>query len=82
MRHLVLPHRLAGTADIVRWLAAEVSTHTYADIMDQSHPCHRAAEFPELNRRITVAQCGEAVSLARQARLQRLDPHPTQPVWR
>ncbi|GAH79808.1 unnamed protein product, partial [marine sediment metagenome] len=33
VRHLVLPDRLAGTQEVVRFLAQEVSTNTYLNIM-------------------------------------------------
>ncbi|GAI15680.1 unnamed protein product, partial [marine sediment metagenome] len=33
VRHLVLPNRLAGTQEVVRFLAQEVSTNTYLNIM-------------------------------------------------
>jgi len=73
VRHLVLPNGLAGTAEIVNWLAKEISPNTYINIMAQYRPCYRAHEFPELARRITVAEYAEAVRLARAAGLHRLD---------
>ena len=73
VRHLVLPEGLAGTADIVRFLAEEISRDTYLNIMDQYRPCYKAHEFPSLNRRITPAEYAEAVRLAQEAGLRRLD---------
>lgn len=73
VRHLVLPGGLAGTAEIVRFLAEEISRNTYLNIMDQYRPCYRAYEYPELNRRITSEEYAEAVRLAQEAGLQRLD---------
>jgi putative pyruvate formate lyase activating enzyme len=73
VRHLVLPAGLAGSADVLRFLAEDVSTDTYVNIMDQYRPCYRADEFPELRRGITSAEYAEAVQLAREAGLQRLD---------
>ncbi|MBN1401034.1 MAG: radical SAM protein [Anaerolineae bacterium] len=73
VRHLVLPEGLAGTAEIVRWLAEEVSPATYLNIMAQYHPCYRAERFPELRRRITRNEYHQALQLARQAGLLRLD---------
>ena len=35
VRHLVLPHNLAGTREVVRFLAQEVSSNTYLNIMAQ-----------------------------------------------
>ncbi|HET6497500.1 MAG TPA: radical SAM protein, partial [Coriobacteriia bacterium] len=50
VRHLVLPGGLAGTSEVVRFLAEEVSADTYINIMAQYRPCYRAHEFPELAR--------------------------------
>ncbi|MEM4723643.1 MAG: radical SAM protein [Candidatus Hadarchaeum sp.] len=73
VRHLVLPGGLAGTAEIVRFLAEEISRNTYLNIMDQYRPCYKAYEYPELNRRITSEEYAEAVRLAQEAGLHRLD---------
>jgi putative pyruvate formate lyase activating enzyme len=82
VRHLVLPSRLAGTADIVRFLANEISPNTYTNIMDQYRPCYKAHQFPELNRRITPREYADAVQLAREAGLRRLDQRaPRVALW-
>jgi putative pyruvate formate lyase activating enzyme len=73
VRHLVLPGRMAGTGAIVRFLADEISTNTYINIMDQYRPCYNAADMPPLNRRVTPAEYREAVRLAQEAGLHRLD---------
>ncbi len=73
VRHLVLPGNLAGTDEIVRWLAQEVSPNTYLNIMDQYRPCYKANESPELDRRTTREEYEHAVENARQAGLERLD---------
>jgi putative pyruvate formate lyase activating enzyme len=65
VRHLVLPHGLAGTKGIVRFLSEEISRNTYVNIMAQYHPCYRSLEIPVLERRISSAEFGEALSLAR-----------------
>lgn len=72
VRHLVLPNRLAGTAEVVRFLA-ELSEDTYLNLMDQYRPCYRAHEYPLLARRPTHAELEEALQLARAAGLHRLD---------
>lgn len=73
VRHLVLPGGLAGTEETMRWLANEVSPDTYVNIMEQYRPCYRAAEFPEVNRRITRAEYDRAVRAAKEAGLRRFD---------
>jgi len=73
VRHLVLPHGLAGTADVVRFLAEEVSSNTYLNIMAQYRPYHKAFQFPSITRPLTREEFLEAVSLAQQQGLERLD---------
>lgn len=77
VRHLVLPHGLAGTKGVVDFLASEVSPDTYVNIMAQYHPCYKAFQFPGLSRRTSAVEFQEAVALAHQAGLNRLDqPRP------
>ena len=73
VRHLVLPSRLAGTRETVEFLANSVSSSTYVNIMAQYHPCHRAYDFPFLSRSVTKEEYLEAVTLALQDELNRLD---------
>ena len=81
VRHLVLPNRLAGTEKVMRFLAREISTNTYLNIMDQYHPCYKAFDIPQLSRSITGQEFDEAVDLAHQQGLYRLDsPHFPRPL--
>ena len=73
VRHLVLPNRLAGTQEVVRFLAQEVSTNTYLNIMAQYHPCYKAFDIPLLARPVSRQELSEAIDLARQQGLNRLD---------
>ncbi|MBN2186062.1 MAG: radical SAM protein [Dehalococcoidia bacterium] len=72
-RHLVLPNGLAGTKEVVDFLAREISPNTHVNIMDQYHPCYKAPQVPGLARRISPAEFQEAIELAYQAGLSRLD---------
>lgn len=71
VRHLVLPEGLSGTAEIVRFLAEEISRDTYINIMDQYRPCYRAVEHPVIGRRLSREEFNEAMALARAAGLWR-----------
>lgn len=82
VRHLVLPNRLAGTEEVVRFLAQEVSRDTYLNIMAQYHPCHKAFDLPRLSRRITDKEFNEAIELAHRYGLNRLDRHTPSPLLR
>jgi putative pyruvate formate lyase activating enzyme len=51
IRHLVLPSQLAGSFEIVDFLAEEISPKTTINVMDQYRPCYKASSYPKLNRR-------------------------------
>jgi putative pyruvate formate lyase activating enzyme len=73
VRHLVLPGGLAGTEEIARFLAEEISPNTYINIMAQYYPCYQAIEYPPLDRRITTEEYRKAIRIALEAGLRRLD---------
>lgn len=73
VRHLVLPHGLAGTPEIVNFLATQISTNTYLNVMAQYHPCYKAFQVPSLSRPLTSEEFMEAVNMAYRAGLSRLD---------
>ena len=73
VRHLVLPEGIAGTEGVAKFIAGEISKNTYFNIMDQYHPCFKAFDKPPLNRRITVKEYSDAVQLAEDAGLRRID---------
>jgi putative pyruvate formate lyase activating enzyme len=73
VRHLVLPEGIAGTSGVVKFLAEEISKNTYINIMDQYHPCFKAFDHPPLNRRITPQEYADAVQMAIDAGLKRID---------
>lgn len=70
VRHLVLPHDLAGTEEVVRFLAEEISPRTYLNVMGQYRPCYRAREVGELARPVTRPEYVRAVAIARRAGLR------------
>ena len=73
IRHLVLPEGIAGTQEVVKFIAEEVSKKTYLNLMDQYYPCYKASEHPPLTRRITGREYAEAIRMALDAGLKRLD---------
>ncbi|MCL4537433.1 MAG: radical SAM protein [Nitrospirae bacterium] len=73
VRHLILPEGIAGTKEVVRFIAEEISKNTYINIMDQYYPCYKAFEHPPLDRRITTKEYSEAVKMAMDAGLKRID---------
>jgi putative pyruvate formate lyase activating enzyme len=73
VRHLVLPRGVAGTRPILRFIAREISPDTYVNVMDQYRPCGDALGRADIGRGITTAEYDEALSIAREEGLRRLD---------
>lgn len=61
VRHLVLPDGLSGTKKIMRFIAREISPHTYIGLMAQYFPAYQAEQFPLLSRRINREEYREAL---------------------
>ncbi len=73
IRHLVMPGHLDETRGIVQFIAENISADTYLNIMDQYRPCHRAFGLEPINRSLSSAEYSQALKLADQAGLKRLD---------
>jgi putative pyruvate formate lyase activating enzyme len=54
VRHLILPHGLAGSEESLTWLVRELSPAVRVSIMSQYIPVHRALRIPLLSRTISV----------------------------
>lgn len=81
VRHLVLPAGLAGTAEIARFLAQEISRDTYINVMPQYRPCYKAHDLPPLDRPITHQEYEQAVQQVLAAGLHRLDERRRGLLW-
>jgi putative pyruvate formate lyase activating enzyme len=73
VRHLVMPHGVSGTKEVMEFLAKEISPHTYVNVMDQYRPCGMAYKDEYINRRISGNEYSEALEWAKDAGLKRLD---------
>ncbi len=73
VRHLVLPYGLAGTDEVMSFLAQEISRSTYLNLMAQYHPDYKAFQIPQLSRPLLKREFLEAVALAYEHGLERLD---------
>lgn len=73
VRHLVLPENLSHTDRVLGFLATEISTNSYLNLMDQYRPCYRAEVYPPLDRQITQKEYREALKWAKRYGLERLD---------
>jgi len=81
IRHLVLPYGLAGTQEILRFLAEEISKDTYLNLMDQYRPAFNAGQFAKLKRPVKREEYQDAVQMASEAGLNRLDERRAF-IWR
>lgn len=73
VRHLVMPNRVAGSREFVHWVAENLSTETYVNIMAQYRVEHRAFEYERISRAITPEEFVEAMEWAGEAGLTNLD---------
>lgn len=71
IRHLVMPNGVASTEEVLKFIAQEISIHSYVNIMNQYRPEYRANEYPEINRRITHKEYIEAIQIAKRLNLYR-----------
>ena len=74
VRHLVMPGDVSGTERIMDFLAGEISTNTYVNVMDQYRPCGRAHKDAFVNRRLSSEEFRRAMDAAIRAGLKRIDP--------
>jgi len=56
VRHLVLPEQLAGSFEIIDFLAEQISTSTTINVMEQYRPCYKASSHPKINHRPTFEE--------------------------
>lgn len=73
VRHLVLPEGLAGTRNIMKFLAENISTDTYVNIMPQYRPCGRASEIRALSAPLLNEEYQKALDDAVTVGIHRLD---------
>ncbi len=73
IRHLVLPKGLAGTGDVMNFIAQKVSPNSYVNIMPQYRPCGKAYEVKELSGYITKEDFESALLSAMKEGIRRFD---------
>ena len=77
VRHLVLPENVSGTDRVLEFIAREISSGTYVNLMDQYRPCYRADENPPIDHPITSREFSQAIAWADKLGLGRLDGRPS-----
>ncbi|MDF1590909.1 MAG: radical SAM protein [Desulfobacterales bacterium] len=73
IRHLVLPQDMAGTREIMRFIARKISRNSYVNIMSQYRPCGRAGEIKALVASLSQHEFRQALQSARDEGINRLD---------
>jgi putative pyruvate formate lyase activating enzyme len=73
IRHLVMPNDISGSIGVVEWIARNLPSDTYLNIMSQYTPHHKAFDFPEIARRITREEYRIVVQRARDLGLTNLE---------
>jgi len=71
IRHLVMPRDVSSSEVILKFIAEEISVHSYVNIMDQYRPEYRSHDYPEISRRITQKEYVEAIQFAKRFHLYR-----------
>lgn len=73
IRHLVMPNNVAGSEDVMVWIAENLPKDTYVNIMVQYTPQYKAYDYPEISRRPTGEEYNRVVERAKGLGLANLD---------
>ena len=71
IRHLVMPGGVASSESVLKFIAEEISVHSYVNIMNQYRPEYRADEHDQIDRRTSHKEYLEAIQIAKRLRLYR-----------
>lgn len=71
IRYLVLPNGLAGSEEVLNFVADEISRDSYVNIMNQYTPYFKASDYEELAREITRGEYTRVLNLAKEKGLHR-----------
>jgi putative pyruvate formate lyase activating enzyme len=72
IRHLVMPNRVAGTREVLGWIARHLPKDTYVNLMAQYRPFYKAFDYPEIARPLTEREYRECVEWVREFGLSRV----------
>ncbi len=61
VRHLVLPGCADDSIQVLRWISDHLPKGTFVSVMAQYYPCHLAANYPEIDRRLTAREYDRVV---------------------
>lgn len=72
VRHLIMPNRIAGTEEFLKFVAENLSRTTYLNLMSQYRPEYKAFDYPEIARRLKRSEYLETLKWAKKYGLTRL----------
>jgi putative pyruvate formate lyase activating enzyme len=79
VRHLVMPEGVENAKGVLSFVAEELSTNTFVNVMAQYRPHYRAKSeerYEEINRRITPEEYRAVLDHAREVGLERVEYDP------
>lgn len=59
IRHLVLPNNIQNSKDVLKWINDNMDKNVFVSVMAQYFPTHKAKDFPEINRKLTMEEYKE-----------------------
>ncbi len=72
IRHLVLPHNLAGTKEFLHFVVDNLGKGTWINIMGQYHPAHMAHKYEELTSSVSRSEVEELKAYGRDLGLNNI----------
>ncbi len=72
IRHLVLPGGLAGTGQVMEFIAGKISGNSYVNVMAQYRPCGKAHHVDQLSEPLSGIEFERALNETRKAGIRRL----------
>jgi putative pyruvate formate lyase activating enzyme len=61
IRHLVMPHGIAGSRQCFEFISRELSKNTTVNVMAQYYPTYKASQYAPISRRITTQEYRDAL---------------------
>ncbi|MCX7880022.1 MAG: radical SAM protein [Ignavibacteria bacterium] len=65
IRHLILPDNQSDTIEIIDFIAENLGTDIYLNLMDQYYPRYQAYQYPKLSRSITTEEYSYYIDYAK-----------------
>ena len=73
IRHLVMPNNVAGSKEIISWIADNLPNDTYLNILSQYYPAYKARKTDNINRKITKSEFTELIKWTKEVGLTNVE---------